>query len=521
MRQLAGLASALALVFFSGPSYAQRSPERSVGCAEGDAVHLSYGDHTTGCQINYEADLDQFTFQGTASDEIRIVLKASGPNAVLEIRDPFNTPLPSGGIGENNRTLQETGTYTLRIWDNGFNQTGTYTLQLELLGPVDWGAGLRYDRPRTDDIQQPLDHDFFKFLVRAGTEVRLIIIGSPSYDARLEVLRPDGSFVTGNSCGSSGPPCSFFLDIDAADSGPYFAVMTESGYDEPGSFEVSLQCLFGDCPLGYYIENLHWISSTEVAWNAASDPDATYNVVQGDLDALRSSTGNYASSVLECVSSGNVLPMALALDDPSPGQGLYYVARAVHSEIGIGSYDSAQPGQLSRRGGRDSGPMGISSSPNACSEAGIVASFVPGEPNPGSNTVSMFENATDGDLATIDITATDIQNVFGATFDVVFDPSVVSFVSWAPGELLEQGSADVNYQVAQGGVDRIVVGATRTGSAGGTDAVGSTPLIRLTFRVVQVGASGMMFENQALVDDQSQPQAIPGLTWFGGTLAGN
>ena len=81
---------------------------------------------------------------------------------------------------------------------------------------------------------------------------------------------------------------------------------------------------------------------------------------------LRSSDGNYAASITGCPSTGNVLPIASALDDPDPGKATFYIARAVHDEIGTGSYDTTGTSQISRYGGRDSGDEGIQQSPQSC-----------------------------------------------------------------------------------------------------------------------------------------------------------
>ena len=112
------------------------------------------------------------------------------------------------------------------------------------------------------------------------------------------------------------------------------------------------------------------------------------------------------------------------------------------------------------------------------------------------------------------------MGIFGASFDVVFDSTMASFVGWAPGDLLEQSGVSVTYLVNEPEEGRVAIGATRQ-AASTTDATGTVSLIRLTFQTTQVGNSIVGFENQALLDGQRPPQPIVGMSWFGGSLVGN
>ena len=49
-----------------------------------------------------------------------------------------------------------------------------------------------------------------------------------------------------------------------------------------------------------------------------SDPDATYDVVKGDLATLHGTGGDFSISVLECLSTENILPFASDAQDPDP-----------------------------------------------------------------------------------------------------------------------------------------------------------------------------------------------------------
>ena len=145
----------------------------------------------------------------------------------------------------------------------------------------------------------------------------------------------------------------------------------------------------------------------------------------------------------------------------------------------------------------------------------LTASFVAGNPIPGTDTVSMARASLNGDEVTLSVNVTGTNDVYSAAFDVVFNPPTVVFVGHAPGNLLEDGGNAPTYQaVAQAG--RVVVGASRVGSVPGANAVGSRPLINLTFRVTRVGNVQVTLENAALLDQNLNP--IPAINWSGGTL---
>jgi hypothetical protein len=150
----------------------------------------------------------------------------------------------------------------------------------------------------------------------------------------------------------------------------------------------------------------------------------------------------------------------------------------------------------------------------------IAASFTPDEPSPGANSASMMPVGSQGALVTVGIGVTDTDDVFSAALDVTFDPSLVEFVDWAPGDLLEASGQQTQYLVAPQD-SRVVVGASILGGVDGVDVTGSATLIQLTFSAIQAGSSSLDFDNMALLDSQSTPQEIPGVTWAGGTVVAN
>ena len=162
-------------------------------------------------------------------------------------------------------------------------------------------------------------------------------------------------------------------------------------------------------------------------------------------------------------------------------------------------------------GGSSSGVVGAGGG-----SSNLIASFVPDEPNPGADTVSIAEANANGNIVTLRVDVTDTNDVHTAAFDVVFNGAFVEYVGYTTGSLLEQGGNAPVYQVGQSG-GRIVVGVSRSGSVG-ANAVGSAVLMNFNFRVIAAGQSQLSVVNSTLRDGNGND--IPGVAWFGGSVSG-
>lgn len=98
--------------------------------------------------------------------------------------------------------------------------------------------------------------------------------------------------------------------------------------------------------------------ASELSWTAVQGATG-YDIVKGDLDALRSGGGDFASATRACL--GNDLPGTTIQDPgaPATGAGFWLLSRAV-SCGGAGTYDSGAPKQHASRDG------GIAASSNSC-----------------------------------------------------------------------------------------------------------------------------------------------------------
>jgi hypothetical protein len=151
-------------------------------------------------------------------------------------------------------------------------------------------------------------------------------------------------------------------------------------------------------------------------------------------------------------------------------------------------------------------------------DSSMTATFVAESPAPPPLSTAMALSGVSGDLVTVAIQVTDTNGIYGAAFSVAYDPARAAFVGWSPGVLLEQGGHAPTYQVDAGAPGTLVAGVTRNGNVPGVSAAGSRSLIRLTFRVLEAGATPLGFSGTALFDAGIPPQPIPGVLWYAGAL---
>jgi hypothetical protein len=148
----------------------------------------------------------------------------------------------------------------------------------------------------------------------------------------------------------------------------------------------------------------------------------------------------------------------------------------------------------------------------------LVPSFVADPVDGDGGVIHATEDAVVGNTITIAIVVTGADDVYGAAFDLTYDPAVVTFEGWAPGALLEDGGHRPNYAVDAPREGVVVVGASRTGDVPGVDVSEDRTLIRLTFRARQPGSAPLAFRSASMTDSLFPPEAIAGLSWFGGTV---
>lgn len=124
----------------------------------------------------------------------------------------------------------------------------------------------------------------------------------------------------------------------------------------------------------------------------------------------------------------------------------------------------------------------------------LVATFTPGSNPPAANTVSMQAGSASGDTFTVLLRVTDINDVFGATFDLNYDPDVLDVVGWsADGSLLDGGAADPVFltfptspAAANGSIEFTI---SRLAPDVAVDVAGTQTLLAVTFEAIDTASS--------------------------------
>jgi hypothetical protein len=147
--------------------------------------------------------------------------------------------------------------------------------------------------------------------------------------------------------------------------------------------------------------------------------------------------------------------------------------------------------------------------------ATVSALFVPDWPTPGNRTVSMGLGSVAGDSLTIEVRVTGTNDVLGADFGILFDPSLLEYQGYSIGDLLEEGDETVTADAVAGSLH---FEASRSGGA--VDVEGTSILVNFSFRFLRAGRGRVEFADASLLNSETPQQMIPGISWFGGTSIG-
>ena len=102
---------------------------------------------------------------------------------------------------------------------------------------------------------------------------------------------------------------------------------------------------------------------------------------------------------------------------------------------------------------------------------------------------------------TVSINISAVSNLFGAAFDMIFNPAILQFISAQKGTFLEQDGVATNLLTVVSPPGDLIVGYSRLAINGvATGVSGSGVLMTLTFNALSAGASNLTFQNNSLCD---------------------
>jgi len=147
----------------------------------------------------------------------------------------------------------------------------------------------------------------------------------------------------------------------------------------------------------------------------------------------------------------------------------------------------------------------------------VSATFIPDPADPGTNTISLSGAVNGADLYLTVKANTVGGSIFGAAFDLAYDPIILDYLDYTAGVFFER-NGPATYAV---GVrpDRLVVGVSE--QQPGTAATGTGTVVTFHFKAKAAGSSAMAIENQALCSAASTTDCDrkPSIPWYGGTYS--
>ena len=260
--------------------------ESTAFCDEGgippiaEPVPMVYGDHTEACLITPNTDSDLFRFEGMSGDLIKINVDATtnGLDISIEVRDNVNSLVGSASCTAafnvscsltEDFSLTSDGTHTINVSDLGANDSGSYIMQLERIFPGSGIARLDYDSvamidgritqviddtSSVDAITPSTDVDHYFFNGLPGSSIRFNVLGQTNgLDPSIEVRDPTGVLVLDGATDAAGCTaafnviCSFSVDMSPSESGTYTVLISDTGNNDAGNYQLSLWCLTANC----------------------------------------------------------------------------------------------------------------------------------------------------------------------------------------------------------------------------------------------------------------------------------
>lgn len=241
------------LMVFGTPRSAMAEDETQPCAPDGQIV--AYGDVLAGCSMSPVADLDIFTFVGSAGDVAAAVFTRTSnifANMCVEIDAPDSSALvgPTCFLTSQRFDLGPlplSGVYQAIITEQGNDAEFSYNLSIERLfplrSPTPIGPG---DVVNGRSILPVTDLDTFDFNADAGDGLRLILTRTSNIFANIcaEVRGPGDSSVVALTCQLT----SIDLTLPPAPvAGTYQLIVSEAGNDAGMDYNLSLNCVSGTC----------------------------------------------------------------------------------------------------------------------------------------------------------------------------------------------------------------------------------------------------------------------------------
>ncbi len=263
------------------------------GCANADDPLLSYPKSRDDI-LSATVDGDFFRLNTTAGTLLRVngLSTSTQMDPRVIVRDPAGAVVIdelNDGAGCNNFNCSfsaefvpaMSGLHSVLVYDGGTNEGGAYQVAFWCVdGDCDSDTdglldddrqALAYGEIVSSEVDTALDADYYVFQGTPGDQVRVNVNSTTTQmDPTIEIRDPNGMVVNSGQCSNFG--CSFFVDILPGVEGQYTIMIHDGGVNEPGGYDLGLQCVFGQPPT-FQCANLPEPLSCEDNCSTYANPD--------------------------------------------------------------------------------------------------------------------------------------------------------------------------------------------------------------------------------------------------------
>lgn len=236
---------AIVLLMVAGLTQTAEAKPTAKTCPLTGAIDMTinYNDDVS-CQIDPAAAIALFRFQGTAGEKINVAVSASyydGP--VIALYDPSGTKLSTVYSGSyvvsSDYSLTQTGLYTIRVYDNNFNNTLTFRVFLERWYPALSPSPIVYGQSLSASLTPGEVTDQYAFSGTTGDSIALQV-SSAYYDGPVFVLhKPNGDVLDSKYAGTYVVRGEYILPT----SGTYLIRVFDNNRNNAWDYSLFLQCL--------------------------------------------------------------------------------------------------------------------------------------------------------------------------------------------------------------------------------------------------------------------------------------
>lgn len=208
------------------------------------AVPLSCGQTLAG-SIAAPTESDTFSFAARAGDVVSVTTTETGPglNACWEVYTPAGASL-GGQCGADTKVLTTAGNYTIRVYDNGNDDTGLYDINLAVVSESasNCGEPIACGQTLSRTIGAVAESDTFTFATLLPNEAVRVATGDQglALNACWQLYDPTGG-VLGSACDLAG-------DVVLSAPGTHTISVSDEFDNATGDYDVSLQCLGSPTP---------------------------------------------------------------------------------------------------------------------------------------------------------------------------------------------------------------------------------------------------------------------------------